>query len=74
VREQKAGKVEYRSDKGGNVHAGVGKMSLDDDKLAANVTAFVDQIRAAKPAAVKGHYIRSITVAGTMTPGVPVSM
>jgi large subunit ribosomal protein L1 len=74
VREQKAGKVEYRSDKGGNVHAGVGKMSFDDDKLVDNVTAFVDQIRAVKPAGVKGHYIKSITVAGTMTPGVPVTM
>jgi large subunit ribosomal protein L1 len=74
VREFKAGKVEYRSDKGGNVHAGVGKMSFDDDKLAANVTAFVDQIKAVKPAGVKGHYIRSITLAATMTPGVAVTM
>lgn len=74
VREFKAGKVEYRSDKGGNVHAGVGKMSFEDDKLAANITAFVEQIRAVKPAGVKGHYIHSITVAGTMTPGVEVTM
>jgi large subunit ribosomal protein L1 len=74
VREFKAGKVEYRSDKGGNVHAGVGKMSFDDDKLAANVTAFVEQIRTVKPAGVKGNYVRSITLAGTMTPGVPVQM
>jgi large subunit ribosomal protein L1 len=74
VREFKAGKVEYRADKGGNVHAGVGKMSFDEDKLAANVTTFVEQIRAVKPAGVKGHYIKSITLAGTMTPGVPVSM
>jgi large subunit ribosomal protein L1 len=74
VREFKAGKVEYRSDKGGNVHAGVGKMSFEDDKLAANVTTFVEQIRAVKPAGVKGHYVRSITLAGTMTPGVPVSV
>jgi len=74
VREQKAGKVEYRADKGGNVHAGVGKMSFDDDKLAANITAFVDQVRAAKPSGVKGHYIKSITVAATMTPGIPVTM
>jgi len=74
VREFKAGKVEYRSDKGGNVHAGVGKMSFDDDKLADNVTAFVDQIKAVKPAGVKGHYIRSITVSATMTPGVAVTM
>jgi large subunit ribosomal protein L1 len=74
VREQKAGKVEYRSDKGGNVHAGVGKMSFDDEKLADNVTAFVEQVRAAKPAGVKGHYVRSITLAGTMTPGIPLTM
>ena len=74
VREFKAGKVEYRSDKGGNVHAGVGKMSFEDDKLAANITAFVEQIRAVKPAGVKGNYVRSITIAGTMTPGVPVAM
>jgi large subunit ribosomal protein L1 len=74
VREQKAGKVEYRTDKGGNVHAGVGKMSFDEDKLAANITAFVDQVRAAKPSNVKGNYIKSITVAGTMTPGVAVAM
>src|SRR5205814_315108 len=74
VREFKAGKVEYRADKGGNVHAGVGKMSFDEDKLAANVTTFVDAIRAAKPAGVKGHYVRSITLSATMTPGVPLSM
>jgi large subunit ribosomal protein L1 len=74
VREQKAGKVEYRADKGGNVHAGVGKMSFDDDRLAANITAFVDQVRAAKPAGVKGNYVKSITVCGTMTPGIPVTM
>ncbi|HZV05889.1 MAG TPA: 50S ribosomal protein L1 [Gemmataceae bacterium] len=74
VREQKAGKVEYRADKGGNVHAGIGKISFDDDKLAANITAFVDQVRAAKPAGVKGNYVKSITVAATMTPGIPVTM
>ncbi len=74
VREFKAGKVEYRADKGGNVHAGVGKMSFDDDKIADNVTTFVEQIRAVKPSGVKGHYIQSITLAGTMTPGVGVSM
>ena len=74
VREFKAGKVEYRSDKGGNVHAGVGKMSFDDDKLAENITTFVEQIRAVKPAGVKGHYVRSITIAGTMTPSINVAM
>ena len=74
VREFKAGKVEYRADKGGNVHAGVGKMSFDEDRLAANITGFIDQIRAVKPSGVKGHYIKSITLAGTMTPGVPVTV
>jgi large subunit ribosomal protein L1 len=74
VREFKAGKVEFRADKGGNVHAGVGKMSFDDEKLAANITTFVETIRAAKPTGVKGHYIKSITLAGTMTPGVPVTV
>jgi large subunit ribosomal protein L1 len=74
VREFKAGKVEYRADKGGNVHAGVGKMSFEDDKLAANINAFVEQVRAAKPSGVKGNYVKSITLAGTMTPGIPVTM
>jgi large subunit ribosomal protein L1 len=74
VREFKAGKVEYRADKGGNVHAGVGKMSFDDEKLATNVTTFVETIRAAKPTGVKGNYVKSITLAGTMTPGVPVTV
>jgi large subunit ribosomal protein L1 len=74
VREFKAGKVEYRSDKGGNVHAGVGKMSFDDDKLAANVTTFVEQIRSVKPTGVKGHYVKSITLSATMTPGIPITV
>jgi large subunit ribosomal protein L1 len=74
VREFKAGKVEYRADKGGNVHAGVGKMSFDDEKLAINITTFVETIRAAKPTGVKGNYVKSITLAGTMTPGVPVTV
>jgi len=72
VGEFKAGKVEYRSDKGGNVHAGVGKLSFDEDKLAANIQTFVDQVRSVKPAGVKGHYIHSITVSATMSPGIPV--
>ena len=49
-------------------------MSFDDDKLAANITTFVEQVRAAKPTGIKGNYVRSITIAGTMTPGVPVTM
>ena len=74
VKEFKAGKVEYRADKGGNVHAGVGKMSFDEDKLFANITTFVEQIRAVKPAGVKGNYIRSITLSATMSPGIPVTV
>jgi large subunit ribosomal protein L1 len=74
VREFKAGKVEYRADKGGNVHAGIGKLSFDESKLSDNVTAFVEQIRAAKPSGVKGNYVKSITLSATMSPGIPVSM
>jgi large subunit ribosomal protein L1 len=74
VREFKAGKVEYRSDKGGNVHAGVGKMSFDEDKIAANVTTFVEQIRTVKPAGIRGNYVKSITLSATMTPGIPVTI
>jgi large subunit ribosomal protein L1 len=74
VREFKAGKVEYRTDKGGNVHAGVGKLSFEDDKLADNITAFVEQVRSVKPSGVKGNYIHSITVSSTMGPGIPVTV
>ena len=74
VREFKAGKVEFRTDKGGNVHAGVGKMSFDESKLADNITTFVDQIKAVKPTGVKGNYIKSITVSATMSPGITVTM
>jgi large subunit ribosomal protein L1 len=74
VKEFKAGKVEYRADKGGNVHAGVGKLSFDEDKLFANVTTFVEQIRAVKPSGVKGNYVKSITLSATMSPGIPVSV
>src|SRR4051794_37040672 len=74
VKEFKAGKVEYRADKGGNVHAGVGKMSFDEDKLADNITAFVEQIKHVKPSAVKGHYIKSVTLSATMSPGIPLQV
>jgi large subunit ribosomal protein L1 len=74
VKDFKAGKVEYRTDKGGNVHAGVGKMSFEENKLADNVAAFVEAIRHAKPTGVKGNYVKSITLCSTMSPGVPVAM
>jgi len=74
VREFKAGKVEYRADKGGNVHAGVGKLSFEEDKLEANIATFVEQVRHAKPTGVKGNYVKSITVSATMSPGIPVTV
>lgn len=74
VKEFKAGKVEYRADKGGCVHAGVGKLSFDEEKLVANITAFVEQVRASKPSNVKGNYIESVTVSATMSPGIRISI
>jgi large subunit ribosomal protein L1 len=74
VKDFKAGKVEFRTDKGGNVHAGVGKLSFDEDKIVANVTSFVDAIRAAKPAGIKGNYVNSITLSSTMGPGITLAM
>jgi large subunit ribosomal protein L1 len=70
VREIKAGKIEFRVDKTGNVHAPVGKINFSEQQLAENLQAFMDTIIRAKPAAAKGHYIRSATVSSTMGPGV----
>jgi large subunit ribosomal protein L1 len=70
VREIKAGKIEFRVDKSGNVHAPVGRVSFAAPQLAANVQAFMDTIARAKPAAAKGTYIRSATISSTMGPGV----
>lgn len=70
VREIKAGKIEFRVDKTGNVHAPVGKVSFAADKLAENVQAFMDTIVRAKPAAAKGTYLKSATVSSTMGPGI----
>ena len=70
VREIKAGKIEFRVDKTGNVHAPVGKVNFSEQQLAENLQAFMDTIVRAKPAAAKGHYIRSATVSSTMGPGV----
>ena len=70
VKEFKAGKVEYRSDKTGQIHAGVGKMSFDDQKLIENITTFVETVRAAKPSGVKGNYINGVVLSATMCPGI----
>ncbi len=72
VKEVKAGKIEFRVDKAGNVHAPVGKVSFDADQLADNVTSFVKEVIRLKPAAAKGQYIRNISISSTMSPGVKV--
>lgn len=74
VKEYKAGKVEFRNDKGGNVHAIVGKMSFDPQKLADNVQAFIDKIVSMKPAAVKGAYVKGAHISATMSPSVRVAV
>jgi large subunit ribosomal protein L1 len=70
TREIKAGKIEFRVDKTGNVHAPIGKVNFTAEQLAANLQAFMDTIVRAKPAAAKGQYVRSATVSSTMGPGV----
>ncbi|MBW7935060.1 MAG: 50S ribosomal protein L1 [Gemmatimonadaceae bacterium] len=72
VKETKAGKIEFRVDKGGNVHAKIGKVSFGLEALETNFTAFMDQIVRSKPAAAKGVYIRNLSVSSTMGPGVKV--
>ena len=70
VREIKAGKIEFRVDKTGNVHAPIGKVSFPAEKIAENTQAFMDTLLRAKPSAAKGTYIRSATLSSTMGPGV----
>lgn len=72
VEESKAGKIEYRTDRTANVHITIGKTSFDESALLDNYTAIVDEILRAKPSGAKGRYIKSITLASTMGPGVKV--
>lgn len=72
VGEFAAGKVEYRADKGGNVHAVIGRMSFSADDLLENYNHFYETIEKARPSAVKGEYVKRITISGTMTPGVQI--
>ncbi len=74
VREFKAGKVEYRSDKTGQIHAGVGKMSFDEQKLVENINAFVEQVRSVKPSGVKGNFINGVVLSATMSPGIRLNV
>jgi large subunit ribosomal protein L1 len=73
IQEYKAGKVEFRNDKGANVHAVVGKLSFDADKLVENIQAFIDYVNTVKPTTVKGTYIRTISLCATMSPSVRVA-
>lgn len=70
VRDFAAGKVEYRTDKSGNVHAVIGKMSFPDKDLVENLNHFIETMEKIRPHSVKGTYIKKITVSGTMTPGI----
>jgi large subunit ribosomal protein L1 len=72
VREVKAGKIEFRVDKAGNVHAAIGKVSFGAEALEQNFAAFMDQIVRSKPAASKGVYIRNVAISSTMGPGVSI--
>ena len=72
VRESKAGKIEFRVDRTGNVHAPIGKVSFELDQLSENLDALMDEIVRLKPAAAKGRYVKSVTVTSTMGLGIPV--
>ncbi|MFQ5347826.1 MAG: 50S ribosomal protein L1 [Rhodothalassiaceae bacterium] len=74
VADAKAGQVQYRVEKAGIVHAGVGKLSFDPDKIEDNVRSFVDAIIKAKPAGAKGQYLKGVSLSSTMGPGVRISV
>lgn len=74
VREFRAGKLEYRADAGGNVHAPVGKRSFSPEDLKANIEAIIERIRQAKPASAKGRYILGVALSTTMGPGVRLAV
>ncbi|RKY57650.1 MAG: 50S ribosomal protein L1 [Candidatus Latescibacterota bacterium] len=72
VREAKAGRVEFRADRGGNVHAPVGKLSFPEEHIVENCRAFVEAVLRARPATVKGPYVRSASISSTMSPGIRI--
>ena len=73
VQDVKSGRIEYRTDSFGNIHALVGKVSFDEDKLLQNLNAFVAMIAKTKPSVVKGTYIQNISISSTMGPGIKIS-
>ncbi len=73
VREYKAGKVEFRTDAGGNIHAVVGKLSFDEKRLAENVQTFLNYVMSLKPATIRGQYIKGVALSATMSPSVRVA-
>lgn len=72
VSQIKAGKIEFRVDRTGNLHAPIGRISFEERKLSENLGAFMDSVLRARPAAAKGTYVRSVTLSSTMGPGVPL--
>ena len=74
VTEFKAGKIEFRADSGGNVHVPVGKRSFEASALAENILHFMDHVKTLRPSAVKGTYIRKVSVSGSMTPGLVLDL
>jgi large subunit ribosomal protein L1 len=74
VKEFAAGKVEFRNDAGGNVHAVVGKLSFDEAKLQENLQSFIDTIKKMKPSTSKGTYVKKISISATMSPGVEIDL
>ncbi|MCI0473148.1 MAG: 50S ribosomal protein L1 [Ignavibacteria bacterium] len=72
VKEVKAGKIDFRVDKNGTVHSAIGKASFDEKKLVENITAFINMILKLKPASAKGTYVKSVTLASTMGPGIKI--
>ena len=74
VRDQKAGKVEYRVDKAGIIHCGIGKVSFEGEKLWENASALLDMVLKAKPASTKGTYMKKVSLTSTMGPGVTISV
>lgn len=73
INEIKAGKIEYRNDKAGVIHAPIGKVSFEDDKIVENLKAIIEILLKVKPSGAKGQYVRSITLSTTMGPGVPLN-